>query len=80
MWRTKVGQTLIGLSVYWIGDPHLGMYSLWQVERFLGQEDYSEEKVYAEGGASKVDITGLLKCYKVREFVVRRWVPNRTRD
>ena len=41
--------------------------SPWEIERFVGEE----------GG---VDVTGLLKCYRVREFVVRRWVPNRTRD
>lgn len=26
------------------------------------------------------DITGLLGRYKVREMVIKRWTPNRTRD
>ena len=45
--------------------------SPWEIESFLGG---------GEDGVGEVDVTGLLKCYRVREFVVRRWVPNRTRD
>jgi tRNA-splicing endonuclease subunit Sen2 len=33
---------------------------------------------FVEGG--EVDIGFLMRSYRVREFVVRRWVPNRTRD
>ena len=33
---------------------------------------------FVEGG--EVDVGFLLRSYRVREFVVRRWVPNRTRD
>lgn len=43
--------------------------------RFMGDEDADEE-----GGADVVDITAMLKGYKVREMVVKRWIPNRSRD
>ncbi|MCJ1467003.1 hypothetical protein MMC07_005625 [Pseudocyphellaria aurata] len=34
----------------------------------------------AESPAADVDITGMLKQYRIRELTIRRWTPNRSRD
>lgn len=33
-----------------------------------------------QGDGEVTDVTGLLKRYKVREMMIKRWTPNRTRD
>ena len=33
-----------------------------------------------QGDGDVTDVTGLLKRYKVREMMIKRWTPNRTRD
>lgn len=34
----------------------------------------------AASAQADVDITGMLKQYRIREFTIRRWTPNRSRD
>ena len=37
------------------------------------------EEVWGEGGGG-VDVGRLLKLYKIREVIMKRWIPNRERD
>lgn len=34
----------------------------------------------AGGAEADIDITGMLKQYRIRELTIRRWIPNRSRD